>query len=32
MEKTMMDTGLRQLGVRDRQIDGARIGWTLVSD
>lgn len=28
----MMDTGLRQLGLRDRQIDGARIEWILVND
>lgn len=32
VEKMMMDAELRQLGVRDRQIDGARTGWTLVSD
>lgn len=24
----MMDTGLRQMGVRDRQIDGTRRGWS----
>lgn len=28
----MMDTRLRQLGVKDREIDGAKMGWILVKD
>lgn len=27
----MMNAGLRQLGVRNSEIDGAKIGWIVVS-